>query len=268
MTFQPVIPFGGNAGWSFLQRTLESQQETFEKGTVLQRDVDYFRETIGSVSTAADLVADRRLLTVALGAFGLDDDLPNKAFIEKVLAEGTLEDGAFANKLADSRYASMAEAFGFDLAPPNTALSTFADDIIESFETRQFEIAVGNSDESMRLALGLGRELADISAGDLSEDALWFTIMGTPPLRAVFESAFNLPASIGALDIDRQLEIFKSKAAQSFGDSSVRQFTDPENQEELLRRFFVGSELASGTSSSAIRGSVALSLLQSIQPQF
>lgn len=268
MTFQPVIPFSGNAGWSFLQRTLESQQETFEKGTVLQRDVDYFRENIGSVDTAADLVADRRLLTVALGAFGLDDDLPNKAFIQKVLDEGTLERDAFANKLADSRYASLADAFGFDLSPPNTKLSTFPDQIIESFETRQFEIAVGNSNESMRLALGLGRELDDITSRDLSEDALWFTIMGTPPLRAVFEAALNLPASIGALDIDRQLEIFKAKTSQSFGDSSVRQFTDPENQEELLRRFFVGSDLANATSSSAVRGSVALSLLQSIQPQF
>lgn len=267
MTFQPVIPFGGNAGWFFLQRTLESQQETFEKGTVLQRDVDYFRENIGAVDSAADLVADRRLLTVALGAFGLDDDLPNKAFIEKVLNEGTLERDAFANKLADSRYASLATAFGFDLSPPNTKLSTFPDQIIESFETRQFEIAVGNSDESMRLALGLGRELDDITSRDLSEDALWFTIMGTPPLRAVFEAAFNLPASIGALDIDRQLEIFKSKAAQNFGDSGVRQFTDPGKQEELLRRFFIGSDLANASSSSAVRGSVALSLLQSIQPQ-
>ncbi|MEO1238620.1 MAG: DUF1217 domain-containing protein [Pseudomonadota bacterium] len=234
----------------------------------MQRDVTYFRENIGAVNTAADLVADRRLLTVALGAFGLDDDLPNKAFVQKVLEEGTLERDAFANKLADSRYASLSEAFGFDLTPPNTALSTFADDIIEAFETRQFEIAVGNQNESMRLALGLGRELEEITARDLSEDALWFTIMGTPPLRAVFEAALNLPTSVGALDIDRQLEIFKSKAAQSFGESGVRQFTDPEKQEELLRRFFVGSELSIGGSSSAIRGSVALSLLQSIQPQF
>lgn len=267
MTFQPVIPFGGNAGWSFLQRTLESQQATFEKGTVLRRDVDYFRENIGNISTAADLVADRRLLNVALGAFGLDDDLPNKAFIQKVLEEGTLERDAFANKLADSRYGSLAEAFGFDLSPPNTTLSTFPDEIIEAFETRQFEIAVGNQNETMRLALGLERELEEIAARDISEDGLWFTVMGTPPLRAVFEAAFNLPTSVGALDIDRQLEIFKSKAAQSFGDSSVRQFTDPENQEELLRRFFVGSD-AGGVSATSIRGSVALSLLQSIQPQF
>lgn len=265
MTFQPIVPFSGNAGWSFLQRTLESQQETFEQGAVLQRDTAYFRDNISNVTSAADLVADRRLLTVALGAFGLDEDLPNKAFIEKVLAEGTLENDAFAKKLADSRYGSLAAAFGFDLDPPNTALSTFADDIIDRFETRQFEIALGNSSEDMRLALGLGRELDEISSREISEDGLWFTIMGTPPLRAVFEAAFNLPSSLGTLDVDRQLEIFKEKASQAFGDNSVRQFTDPEKQDELLRRFFVGSEL-NGFNTTSVRGSVALSLLQSIAP--
>ena len=267
MTFQPVIPFTGNAGWAFLQRTLESQETTFQKSAVLQRDTEYFRENIGSITSAADLVSDRRLLTVALGAFGLDDDLPNKAFIQKVLDEGTLARDAFANKLADSRYATLSEAFGFELQPPNTALSTFADDIIDKFETRQFEIAVGNQNESMRLALGLGRELEEISARDISEDGLWFTIMGTPPLRAVFEAALNLPSSLGSLDVDRQLDILKSKANQVFGDTSVRQFTDPEKQEDLLRRFFVGTEAANVTS-TAVRGSVALSLLQTIQPQF
>ncbi|MEM9708758.1 MAG: DUF1217 domain-containing protein [Pseudomonadota bacterium] len=262
MTFQPVVPFNGNLGWAFLQRTRETQEAAFTESAVVQRDTDYFRDNIGSITNAEELVADPRLLKVALGAFGLDDDLPNKAFIQKVLDEGTLADDAFANKLADKRYAAMAEAFGFDLAPSNISISTFPEEIISAYEIRQFEVAVGNSNENMRLALGLGRELETISAGSISEDGLWFTIMGTPPLRAVFEAAFNLPTSFGTLDVDRQLEVFKEKAAANFGDSSVRQFTDPDKQEELLRKFFVSSEL-NLQSASAVRGSVALSLLQS-----
>lgn len=262
MSFQPVVPFGGNAGWAFLQRTRETQETAFLRSPVIQRDTDYFRENIGRITNAADLVADRRLLTVALGAFGLDDDLPNRFFVQKVLQEGTLEEGAFANKLADKRYAQMAEAFGFDLTPPNTLLSSFPDEIIAKFETRQFEIAVGNSNESMRLALGLDRELQAIADRNISEDGLWFTIMGTPPLRRVFESALNLPSSIGALDVDRQLEIFKSAATRVFGDASVRQFTEPEKQEDLIRKFFVGNDLA-GPAQPTARGSVALSILQS-----
>lgn len=269
MTFQPVVPFSGNVGWAFLQRTRESQEAAFLRSPVIERDTTYFRERIGEITSAEELVADRRLLTVALGAFGLDDDLPNKFFIRKVLEEGTIARDAFANKLADKRYFEMSEAFGFDLNPPNTRLSDFADRIIDAFETRQFEIAVGNQNESMRLAMGLDRELQAIADRSISEDGLWFTIMGTPPLRAVFETALNLPSSLGSLDVDRQLDVFKSAANRAFGDTSVRQFTDPERQEELIRRFFVGSDLAGGAAGpSTARGSVALSLLQSATPLF
>jgi len=266
MSFQPVVPFSGNVGWAFLQRTREAQEAAFLKSPAIERDVTYFREKIGDVGSAGDLVADRRLLAVALGAFGLDDDLPNKFFIRKVLEEGTVAQDAFANKLADKRYLEMSKAFGFDLEPPNTALSNFADRIVAAFETRQFEISVGRQNESMRLAMGLERELDAIAARDISENGLWFTIMGTPPLRAVFETALNLPASLGSIDIDRQLEVFKSAATRVFGDSSVRQFTDPERREELIRKFFVGDDLAGPTTTTA-RGSVALSLLQTA-PRF
>ena len=267
MSFQPIVPFGGNAGWAFLQRTRETQEAAFLRSPVIERDTTYFREKIGEITSAEDLVADRRLLSVALGAFGLDDDLPNKFFIRKVLEEGTAARDAFANRLADKRYAQLADAFRFDLQPPNTQLSTFADQIVSAFETRQFEIAVGNSNETMRLALGLERELESIASRNISEDGLWFTIMGTPPLRAVFESALNLPNSLGALDVDKQLEVFKSAAARSFGDTSVRQFLDPSRQDELIRKFFVGSEL-NGPAPTTARGSVALSLLQSTKSLF
>jgi len=30
MTFSPVIPIGGYAGWSFLKRTMPAQTKTFE----------------------------------------------------------------------------------------------------------------------------------------------------------------------------------------------------------------------------------------------
>lgn len=267
MTFQPVVPFSGNLGWAFLQNTRAAQEAAFAGSAQITRDTEYFRAKIGEVSSAEALVADRRLLSVALGAFGLDDDLPNRFFIRKVLEEGTSAREAFANKLADKRYFELSKAFGFELSPANTALSGFADRVVAAFEARQFEVAVGRQNETMRLALGLAREIETISSRDISEDGLWFTVMGTPPLRAVFEKALNLPSSLGALDVDRQLEALKSAANRAFGDSSVRQFTDPDRQEDLIRKFLVGSELSAGPPTSA-RGSVALSLLQAAQPLF
>ncbi len=47
----------------------------------------YFEANIGKVETAADLVGDRRLLKVALGAFGMDGEIDKRAFLRKVLEE-------------------------------------------------------------------------------------------------------------------------------------------------------------------------------------
>ncbi|MEM9127018.1 MAG: flagellar protein, partial [Pseudomonadota bacterium] len=89
MTFQPVIPSGGVVGWRFLQRTYEAQIDSFSQSGVNQRETQYFLENISNVLTAEDLVSDRRLLQVALGAFGLEEDLDNRFFIQKILQDGT-----------------------------------------------------------------------------------------------------------------------------------------------------------------------------------
>ncbi|MBK5927644.1 DUF1217 domain-containing protein [Rhodobaculum claviforme] len=263
MSFQPVLPLGGYGGWRFLNRTLETQQAQFAKSPMVQRDAAYFREKIGQVESAADLVADRRLLRVALGAFGLDDALPNRFFIRKVLEEGTQAPDAFANRLADKRYAALSRAFGFgDSETPLTGTAGFADRILKSHETRQFEVAVGNQDQNMRLALNLRRELSELASGDQSERAKWFTVMGTPPLRQVFEAAFNLPRSFGALDLDRQLGILQERTRRSFGDGSISQFSDPDKIDALARQFILRSEIQAGMMGGAARGSAALQLLQ------
>ena len=262
MSFIPALPIGGYGGWRFLNRTMETQQAAFANSAQTRRDTEYFRERIGQIETAEQLVGDRRLLSVALGAFGLQDDLPNRFFIRKVLEEGTLEPRALANRLGDKRYAEMSRAFGFDLGVPNTGLSDFPDRILRAYETRQFEVAVGTADENMRLALNARRELAELADRDSSERTKWLTVLGMPPLRQVFETAFGLPQGFGALDLDRQIGVMQQRSRSAFGAEGVSQFGDPERTEQLVQRFLVRAELAAGTISGMARGSAALQLLQ------
>lgn len=262
MTFQPVVPFSGIAGWRFLERTMDTQKAAYEASATVERDLTYFSENIGKIKTAEALVSDRRILSVALGAFGLDDDINNRFFIRKVLEDGTLNSDALGNRLADKSYLKMAKAFGFgDFDTPNTVLSDFPEKIISAYKARQFEIAVGESNSDMRLALNLEREMQDIAASDSSDDTKWFTIMGSEPLREVFEVAFGLPSSFASLDLDQQLGIFRDKAARTFGDGEISQFSDPEKMDDLIRRFLVRSELNS-TFGSYSPASTALTLLQ------
>lgn len=262
MSFQPVIPLGGMAGWSFLQRTQDTQKEAFTASPVMQRDIAYFQENISKVETAEQLVEDYQLLKVALGAYGLDDDIGNKFFIQKVLEDGTLDTDDLSNKLSDKRYYEMARDFGFgDYGIPRTRVSDFSDSIIEDYKDRQFEVAVGEQNHDLRLSMTLERDLAEIVEKSTSDEGKWYSVMGNPPLRSVFQTALGLPSSFGTLDLDLQLNMFREKAETYFGDDSISQFSDPEKMEELNRLFLVRSEIANGGSGMS-SGIIALTLLQ------
>jgi len=262
MIFQPVIVGPGLVGWNFLQATYDSQFEAFNKDPVLQRDTEYFAEKIGNVFTAQELVADRRLLGIALGAFGLSDDLNSQAFIQKILEDGTSDPGALSNRLADDRYRQLSDAFGFGPGEiPRTLSDSRMADILERFQQQTFEVAVGEQDDSLRIALFAQRELERISRENTSEDAKWFSIMALPPLRTMFESALGLPSSFALIDIDKQLETFKDRANSIFGDKSVSQFTDPDKLEKATNRFLARAQIDSFNATLS-SGSTALTLLR------
>ncbi|MEM9370573.1 MAG: flagellar protein, partial [Pseudomonadota bacterium] len=87
--FAPILPATGLVGFKLLEQTQTVQREIFDRQPEIARDTDYFRETIATVQSAGALVEDRRLLRVALGAFGLDEEIDKRAFIRKILEEGT-----------------------------------------------------------------------------------------------------------------------------------------------------------------------------------
>jgi len=104
MPISPVLPTSGLTGWRFLNDSLETQETLFNSSPDISRDVDYFNENIGDIKTLDDFMGDRRILKVALGAFGLGDEINKGAFVRKVLEEGTEDRSAFAVRLNNSDY--------------------------------------------------------------------------------------------------------------------------------------------------------------------
>lgn len=263
MSFVPAIPLGGYAGWAMLKRTSATQKAAFASQTAVQRDEAYFRANIAKVGSAEDLVKDRRLLAVALGAFGLDADINNRFFIRKVLEDGTLKEGALALKLSDRRYRDFSAAFGFgDFGTARIRISDFPDRIIAAWKERSFETAVGTVDGSLRLAMNAEREIGRLAASGQSDDVQWFTLMGQRPLRQVLETAFGLPSSFGTLDIDKQKDMLKQKAAAAFGDDRVSQFADPARMDALIKRYLLRAQVAETTAMAP--SAVALNLVSQL----
>lgn len=262
MSFQPVLPLSGFTGWGFLKRTMAKQQAVQQAMPMQQRDEAYFRDKIGKADTAEKLVNDKRLLRIALTAFGLEGDVNSKAFIQKILEGGTLKEGSLANKLADKQYQKFAAAFGYgDFSVPRTKLSTFPDEILTQFRARSFETAVGQQNNTYRLALNAEREIPALASRTISENAKWFMVLGNAPLREVMQTALGLPKSFSSIDLDQQVSVLKKRMEAAFGSSDIGQFRDPAKLEALTRRFILQSEMQ-GQMSAASPAATALMLLR------
>ncbi|EPX84152.1 hypothetical protein ruthe_02362 [Rubellimicrobium thermophilum DSM 16684] len=240
MTFQAIVPLSGHAGWRYLTRSTEVQMARLRESPEVKRLTDHFRAHVAKAQTAADLVSDRRLLEVALGAFGLKADLNARAFVQKVLEGGTLRPDSLANRLADKRYAALALEFGYGDLGARTGLPGFAERIIARYERQVFQEAVGERDGAMRLALNLAPALADLAERTGNANAQWYSVIASAPLREVFQTAFGFPASFATIDLDRQLAGYKARAA-AMGAKAPTDFADPALQDRLLRLYFLRS---------------------------
>lgn len=262
MAFQPIVAGTGLVAWKALQRTMDRQMQVFSGTSEQTRAADHFRDVASSFRSAADLVADRTSFSVVLGAYGLSDDIQNKFFVQKILEEGVSDPRALANRLADARYRRMTGDLGFDSIAKLVGIqSTRTEKIVNEFNRQRFVEAVGETHPDLRLALNAEAEIGKIAGQDVSSDAKWFLVMGNPPLRQVFESAFNLPQSVGRLDLDQQLNIFREQSERFFGISDVSGFENDEMQEKLINRFLLSQQIQAGSAMSGT--SIALQLLNS-----
>ncbi|UTS81202.1 DUF1217 domain-containing protein [Phaeobacter piscinae] len=171
----------------------------------------------------------------------LDFDVMIKAFESDLSSEIS-----YANLHRDPNLKAMAHAFAFNPGgSDHTYPAGFAQEIADLYRDRNFEIAIGESDPNMRLALSLERELQSIADAGGSEDAHWFGIIGSPPLKSMFETALGLPASFGQLDVDRQVNEMKERAQTSFGTTHPADLLETEKLDEFRNRFLLLSGLNS-----------------------
>jgi hypothetical protein len=263
MPIAPALPFGGLTGLRFLDRTYDQQFATFNRSPDVQRELTYFLETAGEITTVDQLMGDRRILSVVLGAFGLDEDIDKGAFIRKVIEEGTIENDAFANRLIEPAYREMSAFLGFGDIGGTLIFESTRLNLVDRYGERQFELAVGEQDLDLRLAMNFRREAAEIAAGATTDRTKWFQLLATPPVRSVVEGALLLPQEFGLIDIDQQVEEVASRMEQFFDITSPDQLLEDGNIDKMIDRFLLNSQVINGVTSSDVRGATALSLLQS-----
>jgi hypothetical protein len=197
----------------------------------------YYEANIGSVKSVSDLVGNYRLLSYALDAFGLGEQINAKGLITQVLEGGVSNPKSLANTLPNSQWKAFAAAFNFvdsGATPPSStsAVATTTRDYVE----QQMESDQGDQDVGVQLALYFQRVAPTVTSE--------FGILADPNLLQVAATIMGLPASAAA-DIQPQTlsELMPLSDLQN-----------PAKLTQLTERFTATYDYTYGPSSGATSG--------------
>lgn len=92
------------------------------------RDVKYYQDNIGKITSVDQFLNDKRLFSIAMKASGMEDMTFGTAFMRKVLESDLSDPKSFANKLSDTRYVAFAKQFNFSTTGSVPTAITYAQD--------------------------------------------------------------------------------------------------------------------------------------------
>lgn len=189
----------------------------------VRRESEYYLDRIGSIRTIDEFFADNRLYNYAMKAHGLEDMAYAKAFMRKVLSEGTDSDDAFANKLSDSRYKDLVASLNFArYGEAATSFDRAQKGVVDKYNRQTLEMNAGSENSGVRLALYFERMAPAITSG--------YSIIADPALSQVVRTVLQLPDEFVATDVDRQSAYYEDVL-------DIADFQDPVKVSTFLERF-------------------------------
>jgi hypothetical protein len=211
----------------------------------VKSDTAYYLKNIGSVQSIDDLLADDRLFSYAMGAFGMNPEVDTKASIRKMLEGGLRDPDSPANKASEPRYAAFVSAFNFEAHGEKAVTWNSAQQpTVDKYMRQTLEEDAGNQNEGVRLALYFQRKAPGLSS--------FYQVLADPAMAQVVRTALGLPASFASADLDKQVQLFESRL-------KIEDFSEPEALGKFLTRFTSLWEIDNPTATATTSLSVLFS---------
>ena len=220
-----------------IENNLARFQKQEAQSPAVKTATAYYNANIGKVTSLNQFVGNYRLLSYALQAYGLGDQINNKALIKQVLTQGTLNPRALANTLPNGNWKKFAAAFnvfatGFGSPASAASLATTNANYVE----QQLESQQGASDPGVQLALYFQRVAPTVTNS--------YGVLGDQNLLETVQTIFNLPATASASQIDKE--------AKSVGKlAPVADLHNPTKLRQLVERFTAAYDAKYGPASGA-----------------
>ena len=209
-------------------RFLEEPEKTEVRKTATEKAENY-QEKIQSIDSVSELLADRDVLDVVIGAFGLDPAEVTDEFLKQAFASDLSNSKSFVNLQSDGRWAELVASFNFD-ASGNLTRETIGTvqqrgetlETVNKYLRQTLEETEGESNEAVRLALYFQRTAPTITDayGLIADDALM----------AVFRTTFGYTDDFSNMDVDQQARIIED-------DMELADLQDPAKLERFLQRY-------------------------------
>src|SRR6202167_4430681 len=195
----------------------------------------YYQANIGSVKSASDLVNNYQLLSYALQAYRLGNQINSTALVKKVIEGGVSNPKSLANTLPNPARKAFAAAFDITdsgAASPSSASSvaTTTGDYVE----QQLESNEGQREPGVQLALYFQRVAPTVTSS--------YGILGNENLLEVLQTIFGLAPTTTSSQID-------AEAAAVSKLVPVSELQDPTKVTQLAERFGAAYDAKYGPSS-------------------
>jgi hypothetical protein len=205
-----------------IEQNLSRYQKMVANEPTVKTATEYYAANIGKVTSIGDLVGNYRLLSYALDAYGLGNQVGNTALVTKVLEGGVTSSKALANTLSNPNWAKFAAAFNFVGAGASSvstasAVSTTESDYVE----QQLESNEGEQDVGVQLALYFQRVAPKITSA--------YGILGDKNLLEAFQTITGVTLNSNG-NIDANAAIVNRLMP-------ISDLTNPTKLKQLTERF-------------------------------
>jgi hypothetical protein len=243
-------------------RFLEGSEKTEAQETATKA-AEVYQEKIQSIGSVSELLADREVLDVVIGAFGFDSEEVTDDFLKQAFGSDLSDPKSFVNQQANSRWAELVASFNFD-SEGNLTRETMGTiqqrgevmETVNKYLRQTLEEAEGESNEAVRLALYFQR------AAPLVTDA--YGLIADDALMAVFRTTFGYSDEFSNMDVDQQARIIND-------NMDLADLQDPEKLERFLQRYTAMYDTENSVASSSAAtilagggGSISADLLFSL----
>lgn len=214
-----------------------------DKKEAAQKEASYFNDQMQKIDGVDELLADQRLVDLILESRGLDPDKVSIDFMKRIFASDIADPESFVNQQEDLRFRDIVASFNFDpsgkvIQSDENGIQSRADiyKTEELYLRQSLEEQSGETNPGVRLALYFARMAPDINSA--------YDILGDQALLEVFRTAFDLPAEMSSMDIDKQAALVEKNL-------KLEDLQDKDKLDKFMSRFTALYDLANDPGSTS-----------------